>query len=216
MKKSMLVVLAGMLLALFSLSGKALADTVDFRSFVLTDDFGPEGQGDLFKRLIAAGCQNLYQALQLLAAQPGSGIPADFVAEVGSHPGSEVFTASLSNFAGANENPVGINADGTAIICDFSVQDYDGHDGFTTHTVPYAGVGSVQFTMATSDAHYIYLGSNEEPDGEHEYYAIGMAWADADSASIPTLNEWGMILLSLVLAGAGLVYMKRRRRAAAN
>lgn len=32
------------------------------------------------------------------------------------------------------------------------------------------------------------------------------------SASIPTLNEWGMILLSLAMAGAGLVYMKRRRQ----
>ncbi|RJP88646.1 MAG: IPTL-CTERM sorting domain-containing protein [Desulfobacteraceae bacterium] len=29
---------------------------------------------------------------------------------------------------------------------------------------------------------------------------------------IPTLNEWGMILLSLAMAGAGLVYMKRRRQ----
>ena len=99
MKKSMLVVLVVMLLALFPLSGNAQVVPIDVRSFVLTDD----SNGDLIQRLVANGCNNLYQALQFLAAQPGSGIPADFVTEVGNDPaGSDVFTASLSNFAGVN------------------------------------------------------------------------------------------------------------------
>jgi hypothetical protein len=161
MKKFMLVVLVVILLALFSLPGNAQTGPNDVRSFVLTNQIGPGVESDLIGRLIAAGCVNPYQALQFLAAQPGSGIPADFVAEVGSSPaGSEVFTAALSNYAGVNENPFGINADGTVIICDFAVQDYDGHPGFITNTVPYAGVGPVRFTMATAPAHYIYLGSN--------------------------------------------------------
>ncbi|MFH0998891.1 MAG: IPTL-CTERM sorting domain-containing protein [Pseudomonadota bacterium] len=40
----------------------------------------------------------------------------------------------------------------------------------------------------------------------------GVASPPAPATPVPTLNEWGLILLSLVLAGAGLVYMKKRRR----
>ena len=87
----------------------------DSRTLVLSNELGPAAQGGLIDRLIAAGygSQNLYQILQLLAAQPGTGIPADFVASVGNNPaGSDVFTAALSSFAGLN-GPVCINADGT-------------------------------------------------------------------------------------------------------
>jgi hypothetical protein len=218
MKKSMFVVLVVMALALFPLSGNAQVVESDVRSFVLTNDLN----GDLIQRLIANGCSNLYQALVFLAAQPGSGIPADFVTEVGNAPaGSEVFTDSLSNYAGPNENPVGINADGTAIIADFLVQDYDGHPGFMTNTVQYAGVGPVRFTMATSSPYYIYLGSTEwaNPWRVHNYYAPGIAWpgaaappVTATATPVPTLSEWGMILLSLAMAGAALFYMKKRQR----
>jgi hypothetical protein len=55
MKKSMLVVLAGMLLALFSLSGKALADSDDPRTFVLSNELGTGNEGGLIDQLIAAG-----------------------------------------------------------------------------------------------------------------------------------------------------------------
>lgn len=84
------------------------------RSFVISN----EAPGYLIDKLIAAGhgSDNLYQVLQFLAAQPGSGIPADFVTEVGnSAPGSDVFTATLNDTAPPANNPFGINADGTTI-----------------------------------------------------------------------------------------------------
>jgi hypothetical protein len=73
----MVVVLVVLSLALFSLSGKALADSNDARTLVLSNELGA-AQGGLIDRLIATGhgSQNLYQILQLLAAQPGTGAKA--------------------------------------------------------------------------------------------------------------------------------------------
>ena len=182
------------------------------RSFVISN----EAPGYLIDKLITAGhgSDNLYQVLQFLAAQPGTGIPSDFVTEVGSSPlGSGVFTEALSNFAGLN-NPVGINADGTLMITGIYGRDYDGDLGFVTNKVHYPGIALANFTLADNAAYFIDTGI-DIADGMpgQNYMAIGIAWADADSASIPTQNEWGLILLSLVLAGAGLVYMRKRRQA---
>ena len=161
MKKSMLVVLVGLLLALFSLSGNVNADSTDPRTLVLSNELGPAAQGGLIDRLIAAGygSQNLYQILQLLASQPGTGIPADFVASVGNNPnGSEVFTAALSNFAGLN-GPVCINADGTISINPIFGRDYDGRTGYVTNKVYYPGISLANFTLATSPVYYIDAGA---------------------------------------------------------
>ena len=72
--------------------------------------------------------------------------------------------------------------------------------------------------MATSPPYYIYLGSSEwdEPPVIHNYIAFGIAWPGAappvTATPVPTLSEWGMILMSLAMAGAALAYMKRRQR----
>jgi hypothetical protein len=178
------------------------------RSFVISN----EGPGFLIDKLIAAGHgdDNLYQVLQFLAAQPGSGIPADFVAEMGNNlPGSEVFTAALSNYTGLN-SPVCINADGSVNILPIFGKNYNGDVGYTTNIVLYPGIAQANFTLATSPDYYIDAGAS--PASEQRYLAIGIAWAgEADSAFIPALNEWGMILMGLILAGAGMVYVKRRR-----
>jgi hypothetical protein len=217
MKKSMLVVLAGMLLALFSLSGNVYADSDDFRSFVLSNELGSANEGGLIDQLIAAGHgdDNLYEVLQLLTAQPGSNIPADFVTSVGNNlPGSEVFTATLSNFAGLN-NPVIIGADGTLHIAAIFGRSYESDADFVNSDGTIQGVAIVRYTLALTEGDYIDTGYVTGVHGQN-YMAIGIAWAGAaDPASIPTLNEWGLILLSLAMAGAVLVYMKKRRRAAA-
>lgn len=188
--------------------GIAWVKSRDARTFMLSN----EAPGYLIDKLIAAGYENLYQALQFLAAQPGSGIPADFVTEVGNHPGSDAFTAALSNFADWSNNPIAIGDDGSLIVAAVYGRDYDGQSGYVTNTVQYPGIGPAKLTMATSPVYYIDAGTNVANGVTTYYRAFGIAWADADSVSIPTLNEWGMILLSLVLAGAGLIYMKRRRQ----
>lgn len=157
----MLVVLVVLSLALFSLSGKALADSNDARTLVLSNELGP-AQGGLIDRLIAAGygSQNLYQILQLLAAQPGTGIPADFVTSVGNNPGgSEVFTAPLTSFGGLIYNPLCVNADGTLTINAIYGRDYDGHTGFVANKVRYPGIAVANFTMAKSPTYYIDAGT---------------------------------------------------------
>lgn len=208
MKKFLVAAWFVLTLALAFLPGPVLADADDPRTLVLSNELGPEGEGGLIDRLIAAGhgSDNLYEVLQFLSAQPGTGIPADFVASVGNNPpGSDVFTATLSNFAGLN-GPVCINADGTLRNNAIFGRIYDGQTGYVTSQVDYPGIALANFTMAESSTYYIDAGAR--PLGGR-YQAIGIAWADADSASIPTLNEWGLILLSLVLAGAGLIYIKR-------
>jgi hypothetical protein len=117
MKKFLHVVLVGLLLVLFPLSGNAQLAPIDVPTFVLSN----EAPGYLIDKLIAAGhgSESLYQVLQFLAAQPSSGIPSDFVTEVGSHPGSEAFTTALSNFSSAFNNPIGIGADGRSLFLRF-------------------------------------------------------------------------------------------------
>jgi hypothetical protein len=205
----MLVVLVVLSLALFSLSGKALADSNDARTLVLSNELGA-AQGGLIDRLIATGhgSQNLYQILQLLAALPGSGIPADFVTSVGNNSaGSEVFTAPLNNYTGFN-NPVCINADGTVNILGIFGRDYYGHTGYVTNKVHYRGIAVANFTMATSPTYYIDAGAR--PGNGGRYQAIGIAYANASeklSRTFMLSNESpGNLIDKLIAAGSQNLY----------
>jgi hypothetical protein len=74
------------------------------------------------------------------------------------------------------------------------------------------------FTMATSPTYYIDAGTLVINGQTYYYHAFGVAWAGAavpivtTTTQVPTLNEWGMILLSLAMAGAALFYLKHRQR----
>jgi len=111
----------------------------DARTFLLSN----EAPGSLMDKLIAAGHggESLYQILQFLAAQPGSGIPADFVTAVGSHPGSDAHMFPLSTFADPSNNPIGIGDDGSLIVAGLYGGDVAGQSGYVTNTVPYPGIG---------------------------------------------------------------------------
>lgn len=149
------------------------------RSFAISN----EEPGYLIDKLIAAGYQNLYQALQFLAAKSGSGIPADFVTDVGNHPTSDAFTAALSNFADWSNNPIVIGDDGTLIVAALYGRNCDGKMGYVTNNIDYAGIGKTRITMATSPAYYIDAGSN----GGVSYQAIGIAWTgDTTPPAAPT------------------------------
>jgi hypothetical protein len=210
MKKSMLVVLVVLLLALLSLPGNVQADPVDIRAFVLSNELGSELEGGLIDQLIAAGhgSDNLYQVLQFLAAQPGSGIPEDFVTEVGkSAPGSEVFTETLSMIRPA-WGPFCIHADGQVSIQPIYGRDYEGHTGYATNTVDYSGIGSAKVTMATLPIYYIPAGQWEYAGEIPIYYkAIGIAWAP----TVQGVPEPSSILL-LTIGLACLAGNARRSR----
>jgi uncharacterized repeat protein (TIGR02543 family) len=73
-------------------------------------------------------------------------------------------------------------------------------------------------------AGYTFAGWNTAPDGNGTSYAAGNTfpmpsanvtlyarWTAMSGTAIPTLSEWGMIIMSLLLAGSA-VWMIRRRR----
>jgi hypothetical protein len=92
--------------------GKSILQlTEEATTFVLSNESG----GYLIDELIKAGYGNssLYDTLVALQGTSGGVISDAFLATLAACPaGSEIFTASLSNFAGLN-NPVCINSDGT-------------------------------------------------------------------------------------------------------
>ncbi|MFH1152392.1 MAG: IPTL-CTERM sorting domain-containing protein [Pseudomonadota bacterium] len=211
MKRSIIVVLVALLtLVQFVMSGNAQVTPTEVRTFVLSNELGATGlQGGLIDQLIAAGHGNdsLYTVLQFLAADPGSGIPADFVAEVGTSPaGSEVFTVALSNFAGLN-SPVCINADGTLKIAAIYGKDYDGDAGFVTTMVYYSGIALANFTITSDSNHFIDTGYATKNDPNQNYQAIGIAYTNHGrtfviSNELGTESEGGLID-QLIAAGHG-------------
>jgi hypothetical protein len=152
----------------------------DVESFVLTN----EGSSLMIDELEAAGCVTLYQGLIYLRNNMDASAPAALtdrmdalIAELNTHPGSEVFTASLHEFTGAGNSPVGINADGTFIRASFPVYLYHGQPGFATYE------GNVKYTYPLDyEQDGIYMGSHEFDLGggvtlERSYYAFGLAWS---------------------------------------
>lgn len=182
------------------------------RTFFLSN----ETPGFLMDKLVAAGYgnQNLYQVLQFLASQPGSGIPADFVAEVGNNPpGSEVFTAPLHLAADPSNNPIGIGSDGSLIVAALYGNYYSGQSGYQNYNILYPGVGWGRNTMATSPAYYIDAGYDSTAQGGLTYRAIGVAWGAAAPAPVPrvtapTLGQWGLIVLTVLLLTVSIYTLK--------
>ncbi len=178
----------------------------DVESFVLTD----EGDSTLIESLVAAGCDNLYEALVYVRNNMDAGAPAELtgrldnlITDLDSLGGSgEVFTGSLTNFTGGN-SPVGINADGTFTRADFSVYDYHGHAGFSAYD------GNVMYTYPLDYAQNgIYIGSNIIDMGggltkEVNYKAFGIAWEEAEPTSFVLSNEEGGLIDQLIADGYG-------------
>ena len=158
----------------------------DCLSFVLRN----EGNDRMIDRLVAAGCTNLYQALVYLRNHMSADAPATLTGNMDAlitelnGSGGEVVTGSLTDFVGDN-NPVGINSDGTFVRADFSIYDYDGHPGYTRYS------GNELYTYATSPDYYIYMGSSEVDLGGGitktiNYHAFAVAWNMAKTLSVST------------------------------
>ena len=188
MKRNLLIFCLSLVLAFVPFISTAQIIEADVASFVLTN----EGNDKMIDRLETAGCTNLYQALKYLRADLAEDPNAPshltsqmdaLIASLDTHPGSEVFTASLHDFTGDN-NPVGINADGTFAIANFSTYDYDGHTGYTRYTIDAAStaIGSELYTYSNNSSYDIYMGSNETDLGGgvtqiSNYKAFAIAWS---------------------------------------
>jgi hypothetical protein len=150
----------------------------DCLSFVLTN----EGDDRMIDRLVENGCTNLYQAMVYLRNHMAGNAPArltsqlDFlITEVMNFPDGVVFTTALTHFTGAENSPVGINADGTIKLADFSIYNYDGQPGYERYT------GDYLFTYSDNDDQNIFLGSSEFNLGGGvvkivNYKAFAVAW----------------------------------------
>jgi hypothetical protein len=163
--------------------------------FVLTDvltDTALLDESTFIQSLVDAGCTNLYEALVYLRDNIGTGAPTALTGRMDAliatlyndgKNGSEVFTASLSDFTGGN-SPVGICADGTFIRADFSAYDYHGQSGCAT----YDGNAKYTYPLDFSEDG-IYMGSTYIDFGggmemERDYKAFAVAWMTA-AATLP-------------------------------
>lgn len=75
----------------------------DTPTFVLSNEWGSDGEGGLIDALIAAGhgSDTMYEVMQLLQPYSSGAIPADFMTALAACPAdSEVKTVTLSSFAG--------------------------------------------------------------------------------------------------------------------
>ncbi len=153
-------------------------------TFVLSNE------GGLIDNLIAAGYgnSNLYEVL--VALQPSSGgiISDEFMASLAHCPaGSEIFNATLSNFAELN-NPVCINSDGTFGIQPIFGKDFYQEEGYKTYPEELLVGVKELFTYPTNTDYYIDAG--EGPNGRYKAFAI--AWSQEQtptlSVSTNTLN----------------------------
>jgi len=184
MKKILLTAMMVILVSSLALAGSGKIDlqlTEDATTFVLSNESG----GYLIDELIKAGYGNssLYDTLVALQGTSGGVISDAFLATLAACPaGSEIFTASLSNFAGLN-NPVGINTDGTLIITAIYGRDYYQKEGYGTYSDTQQGVGRELFTYATSPQYYINAGSSETNYGggivtkTTTYKAFAIGWS---------------------------------------
>ena len=143
-------------------------------SFILSN----EAPGHLVDTLVAQGHggETLLQVLGYLKSQSGGAIPDDFYNKVASAPpGSEVFTATLGNYAWL-VGGIEIAADGTAFITNTEAAAYQFASGFATTP---SQDGTFKFTTSQDLSYDIYTHTKRYEDGiGKDYYAFGIAWQD--------------------------------------
>ncbi len=150
-------------------------------TFVLSN----EAPGHLVDYLIAQGHGNetLLQVLGYLKAQSGGVISDEWYNQVAAAPpGSEVFTARLSNYAGI-VGGIDIAADGSLYMPSVKGRDYDGAPGFATAP---SQNGEFTFTYTQDVSHYVFTHDmNYGGVISKEYYAFGFAWRGGYTVFLP-------------------------------
>ncbi len=192
-----------MVLSIAPLPTALAADGDEPTTFVLSNEWGSDGEGGLIDALIAAGHgdDTMYEVMQLLQPLSSGAIPAEYMTALAACPAdSEVKTVTLSNFYGLN-NPVGVNADGTLMIMSIYGRDYYGDAGYTTTSDTLAGVGDMLFTAADSATYFIDTGFDNGLGGNYTAFAIG--WSMNQPTTFVLSNEEGGLIDQLIADGHG-------------
>ncbi len=178
MRTRVLVIVAAAVAFLATL-GTPTVEAAETRLSVVISNEQP---GLLVDRLIAAGFgdKTLMEVLQLLQPLSGGSIPASFVTQVGSRPGTEPFSARLSSYQGL-QGGIEIADDSTMNIPSTRGQDHDGQSGHLTHIEPMTGVGPVVFTSASSASNYVWTHTAHFGVLVRDYYAFAIVWKGADT-----------------------------------
>jgi hypothetical protein len=163
-----------------------------------------EAPGYLVDHLIAMGHggETLFQVLGYLKAQSGGVISDAFYDQVaGAVPGSEVFTATLNNYAGL-DGGIEICADGTISIPSIEGSDYQGKTGYPSRR---SLDNQFTYTYAQGEAYYIYTHTTEYGGGvTRDYYAFAIAWKHEAVTTFIISNEGpGYLVDHLIAQGHG-------------
>jgi len=180
------------------------------QTFVLSN----EGTNGLITQLINAGYGNvnLYQSLVAIQQNTNpsvAGIVTDaFIEVLASLPASsQIFTTPLKNFS-VGSQALAISTDGTVQTITISGAGYD--NGTNTLGATISGVGTGYFTHSTSAGTYL----TSFTSGGTSYNVFGIAWLPSQTTTVPTLSQWGLILLAGLLAGVAAFALHRTTRRA--
>jgi hypothetical protein len=180
--------------------------TTYYKAFAIAWSMGStfvlSNEGGLIDDLIRAGHgdKNLYQTLEMLKPKSGGAIPDEFMATLANCPaGSDIFTAALSNFSNAANNPISINTDGTMRVVPLLGKDYLQTPGYFTLPENKSGYTPELFTYANTPGKYIDTGKSIM-SGSSSYKAFAIAWKV--STTFVLTNEGGLID-ELIRAGHG-------------
>jgi hypothetical protein len=186
-------------------------------TFVLSD----EAPGHLISRLVNAGYgnYNLYDTLVAIQADTNPSVAGiitpTFLAALQNAPaGAQIFTMLLKNIpTGAS---IGISTDGTVRTVNIYAYSFYNKTGTSTLFSNISGVGNAYFvhsndqntplTSLTVDGPLPGMTTTYNP------FAIASGSVTA-AVAIPTLNEWGMIVFTLLIGLSSIYYLRRQKKA---
>lgn len=195
------------------------------QTFVLSD----EAPGHLTANLVAAGYgnANLYEALVLIQQNTDpslSGVitPAFLASLRSCAAGDPLFTVPLKNLSYSG-SAITVSDDCSVQIRSVQGSPFNGQPGTTSLATTISGVGpatdvaSTSSTPLTSWTQNVTVGSGTATVTYNDFailYTPGSTPTPPATATVPTVSQWGMLLLAGLLAGAAGLELRRRSRQA--
>jgi hypothetical protein len=193
------------------------------QTFVLSD----EAPGHLITNMVAAGYgnYNIYNAVLAIQQQTNPSLagvltPAFFLSLQSCAPGDQLFAVAMKNLSYSG-SAIAVSDDCSVQVRGVQGSSFNGQPGTTTLAVTISGVGaatdvaSTSSTPLTSWTQNVTVGSGAATVTYNDFailYTPGST--PAPPAAVPTLSQWGMLLLAGLLAGAAGIELHRRSQRA--